>query len=71
MSKLLDDVIEEISVYMDSIELIHIKKPLVALHCEHKDLWAIEEIKNARKAYLFNVAIHNESHAKISGWYSN
>ena len=71
MSKLLDDTIEEINVYMDSVELIHIKKPLVALHCEHKDLWAIKELNNARKAYLFDVAIHNQSHAKLIGWYSN
>ena len=71
MSKLLDDVSEEINVYMDSIELVHNKKPLVALYCEHKDLWAIEELKNPRKAYLFDVAIHNERHAKVSGWYTN
>ena len=71
MSKLLDDVLEEINVYMDSIEFVHNKKLLVALHCEHKDLWGIAELKNARKAYLFGVAIHNEDHAKVKGWYTN
>lgn len=71
MSDLLDNTIDEIIVYMDSIELIHIKKPLVALYCEHKDLWAINELNDARKAYLFDVAIHNQSHAKLSGWYAS
>lgn len=61
--------IETVNIFVDKIENLHYKEKLTNEHRTYTDNWGEFATGNSRGSFLFDVAIHNERHSQLNGYY--